>query len=172
MSKEVGFKLGKLFSNVTDVIVPPIGRNEGRHMKILVEIDLSKPLLRGTTLNVNGDRRWVNFKYEKCPDFCYSCGLVGHGNKMCPLNGVSTNNHSEAQFGTWLRAGGKGAKGGSSGFNMVVQTNRREGENVHGIPHSSSVGLGPERAQVSRHEGLDVGNVCGLLLIIRIYLWI
>lgn len=47
MSKDAGFKLGKLFSNVKDVIIPPVGGKEGRHMKILVELDLCKRLLWG-----------------------------------------------------------------------------------------------------------------------------
>lgn len=45
--------------------------NEGRYVKILVEIDLNKPFLCGTMLNFEGEKCWVGFKYEQLPLFCF-----------------------------------------------------------------------------------------------------
>ena len=61
-----------------DVIIPNSGTKEGKHIKILAEIDLNQPMLRGTMVKMNGIIRWVEFKYERCPDFCFSCGIMGH----------------------------------------------------------------------------------------------
>ena len=81
LSKEVERKIGAVFRETKEVIVPQAGGKEGRHLKVLALVDLSKPLLRGTLVNVAESLKWVAFKYERCLDFCYSCGIVGHGER-------------------------------------------------------------------------------------------
>ncbi|XP_027182378.1 uncharacterized protein LOC113780799 [Coffea eugenioides] len=71
ITKEIGRKIGGVFSSVKEVIIPNGGGKEGKHLKILVEMDLSRPLLRGTTVKWEGSARWIEFRYEKCPEFCY-----------------------------------------------------------------------------------------------------
>ncbi|XP_027157572.1 uncharacterized protein LOC113759204 [Coffea eugenioides] len=102
LTKEVGRKIGGIFSEVLEVIVPPGGGKEGKHMKMLVEFDLTMPLPRGTTVKFNGKGRWVEFRYEKCPDFCFCCGIIGHSEKNCGLKGSTMKR--EQQYGNWLRA--------------------------------------------------------------------
>ena len=80
------------------------GGREGKHLKVLVEIDLTQPLLRGTTVKMNGVGRWIDFKYEKCPDFCYCCGRMGHNERNCKDKGLYL--HKESQYGVWLKASG------------------------------------------------------------------
>ncbi|XP_027101468.1 uncharacterized protein [Coffea arabica] len=41
LSKAVEFKLEQMFSAIREIIIPPRGGKEGRHMKILEEIDIS-----------------------------------------------------------------------------------------------------------------------------------
>lgn len=50
-SKEVGWKVGKIFSHCLNVIYPEHGSKEGKLLKLLVEIELDKPLLRRTKIN-------------------------------------------------------------------------------------------------------------------------
>ena len=78
-----GFKSGELFQAVKDVIIPPGGGKEGKHMKILAEIDISQSLVRGCPVKHNGVEVWAEFRYERCPDFCYKCGVIGHSDKTC-----------------------------------------------------------------------------------------
>lgn len=66
-----------------EVIIPQPGGKEGRHLKLLVIADISLPLLRGSTVKLNGVLKWISFKYERCPDFCYGCGIVGHSERNC-----------------------------------------------------------------------------------------
>lgn len=65
------------------MIIPEHGSKEGRYAKLLVEVDLYKPLLRGTMLNLEEEMGWVGFKYEQLPLFCSYCGKIGHGERNC-----------------------------------------------------------------------------------------
>lgn len=82
------------------------GSKEGRYARILVDVDLSKPLVRGFKLRCNGEECWVDFKYENLPIFCFYCGLIGHGERKCVRRCVDTKNSElrEGQFGDWIRA--------------------------------------------------------------------
>lgn len=80
-SKEVGWKIGKLFHKCLNVILPENGSKQGRLLKILVEVELNRPLLMGTRVNLEGEKEWADFKYELLPNFCFYCGLIGHQKK-------------------------------------------------------------------------------------------
>nr|XP_027083698.1 uncharacterized protein LOC113705999 [Coffea arabica] len=105
LSKEVGRKIGVVFKDVKEVVIPQGGGKEGRHLKALVHVDLSKPLLRGTLVQIAGSLKWVAFKYERCPDFCYKCGIVGHGERTCKESITVPEGLLENQYGPWMRAG-------------------------------------------------------------------
>lgn len=48
-------------------------------MCVTVTLDISKPLARKKKLTIDKlDSFWVRFTYEKLPDFCFKCGIVGH----------------------------------------------------------------------------------------------
>lgn len=68
--------------NVLDVMVVGIGGKEGRHLKILVEMDLMKPLVRGTKVKYKNCETWIQFRYEQFPVFCYYCGCIGHNERI------------------------------------------------------------------------------------------
>ena len=105
LSKEIGRKIGGVFKEVRDVVIPQVGDKEGRHLKVLVMADLSKPLLRGTVVRIAGTGKWIAFKYERCPDFCYNCGIVGHSERSCKERRLLGGSTDENQYGPWMRAG-------------------------------------------------------------------
>lgn len=41
LNKEVARKIGAVLGQVQDIIIPSAGSREGRHIKVLVEIDLN-----------------------------------------------------------------------------------------------------------------------------------
>lgn len=58
----------------------------GRYIRIKVKLDITKPLMRGITVFVgkNEDKPvWYPLDYEFLPDFCYTCSLIGHIDKVC-----------------------------------------------------------------------------------------
>lgn len=48
-----------------------------------VKIDLKKKLVRGERITIGagggGEQRWIAFKYERLPNFCYRCSMLSHG---------------------------------------------------------------------------------------------
>jgi hypothetical protein len=53
-------------------------------LKILVNIDVSKPLNLGFYLSKEDDSSsWVNLKYESLDIYCTDCGLIGHYQASC-----------------------------------------------------------------------------------------
>lgn len=104
-----------MFNKCLNVVIPENGSKEGMYVKLLVKVDLSKPLIRGTKIRFENEVCWVNFKYDLLHFFCVSWGRVGHGEKVCETKmlDVSKNALNEGQFGEWLRAtnGRSGPKG-------------------------------------------------------------
>lgn len=72
-----GWKIGKLFVHCHNVVLPKNGSRHGRVLKLLAEVELEKPLIRGTNLKLADESLWVDFKYEKIPTFCFYCGILG-----------------------------------------------------------------------------------------------
>ena len=78
----------------------------GMCMRVKVHLDVTKRLVKGKKITVEGgEYRWVNFKYERLPNFCYRCGLLNHALKYCPENGEENNRTEgeELQYGAWMR---------------------------------------------------------------------
>ncbi|MBA0602688.1 hypothetical protein Gorai_002859, partial [Gossypium raimondii] len=74
-------------------------------MRLKVMINILKPLRRVVKLIDNEGMETIGvIKYERLPDFYYTCGLIGHSFRTCESNkeGVAQNglNH---QYRGWLR---------------------------------------------------------------------
>lgn len=78
---------------------------EGRVMKILVGIDLTKPFMRGTWLRHRQKEEWVAFKYEQLPMFYFYCGCIGQNERVCGRRKKDVGKVCvrEEQYGNWLR---------------------------------------------------------------------
>ncbi|KAI9110533.1 hypothetical protein K1719_018399 [Acacia pycnantha] len=80
------------------------GRYLRNFLRVRILLDLRKSLAYGFWLpKPNGSRAWISIRYEKLPNFCYSCGKVGHDNRNCKSEKLmSAVNVSEPRFGSWL----------------------------------------------------------------------
>lgn len=78
---------------------------QARFMRVRVDLPLDDPLRRGGNIvNLEGEKMWVTFRYERLPTFCFQCGWLGHDEKHCQCQ-LHTPNLAK-QYGEWMRASG------------------------------------------------------------------
>jgi hypothetical protein len=46
--------------------------------RIKVKLDVDKKLSRFASITKDGKKEYYQVKYEKLPDFCGNCGMIGH----------------------------------------------------------------------------------------------
>ena len=106
-TRETGLRIGESLGKVEKVDVGEKGFSLGCFLRIRVTVDVSQPLSRGRIVRLgDSDSRWVEFKYERLPIFCYLCGKVDHDEKECVvwLHSAGVINAEDKQYGPWLRA--------------------------------------------------------------------
>lgn len=100
MNAESTEEIGNLVGTFVEADTCPDGTAIGRFMRIKFRMRIDKPIMRGFTLEGEeemknqrkkkegrsaGDEEddgWCRFEYEYLPDFCYTCGRIGHGRKI------------------------------------------------------------------------------------------
>ena len=157
MGEDIGQRVGRLIA----VDAPEDnGVAWGCYLRIRVEVEIAKPLMRGCIIQVEETApAWVDFRYEHLPIFCYRCGILGHSGSDC-FTGVRTSVFDQDQYGAWLRAlperntqGGRRHKDGGMDSNSGSShddASEQGGEPEHGPTH-----------QLARdHEAIPHAN-CG-----------
>ena len=108
MTREMGEDIGQRIGRLIAADVPEDnGGAWGRYLRIKVEVEIAKPLMRGCIIQVEETASvWVDFRYEHLPIFCYRCGLLGHSGSDCFTGPRSfrTSVFDQDQYGAWLRA--------------------------------------------------------------------
>nr|POF02384.1 uncharacterized protein CFP56_77292 [Quercus suber] len=105
-TRETGMAIGASLGEVIEVDVADSGVHWGKCLRVRVKIDIARKLIRGRKIKgEDGADRWVLFKYERLPNFCYRCGLLEHDLKDCPQSKGQDRNDEpeELQYGAWLR---------------------------------------------------------------------
>ncbi|KAJ1416986.1 Zinc knuckle CX2CX4HX4C [Sesbania bispinosa] len=96
--EKMGRKIGGCLGEVNSVDIFET-RDRGSFIKLVVIIDTSRPLKLG--IHVGSKTYgviWVDFEYERMPQFCYFCGRIGHEEDFCAYkdsHNDSTNKYSE-----------------------------------------------------------------------------
>lgn len=105
-SVATGLRIGNMIGTARDVLLVKVGGKEDHYLKIQVELDLTKPLLRGTMLKFKNSKSWVDFKYETLPTFYFYYGHLGHTKKLCSKmkHDLTKQCLLKEQFGNWLQA--------------------------------------------------------------------
>ncbi|CAN6181980.1 unnamed protein product [Urochloa humidicola] len=105
MHKATGKAIGGELGEFMEMDNEEDGTAVGRFLRIKVRLDIRKPLMRGVTVQVENEKgegqpKWCPLVYEFLPDFCYTCGIIGHTDKVCD---IKLKKDEVQQFGPALR---------------------------------------------------------------------
>ncbi|GAU36081.1 hypothetical protein TSUD_320470 [Trifolium subterraneum] len=72
-------------------------------IKIKVAINIHNPILTGIHIgNPIDGTCWIDYRYEKLPQVCFKCALIGHSDKLC--RNQPFNWDTLAPLGPWIRS--------------------------------------------------------------------
>ncbi|KAJ1406666.1 Zinc finger, CCHC-type [Sesbania bispinosa] len=147
---KMGMKIGSSMGKVLESDIYET-KEAGAYIRTLVEIDSLKPLLPGITVGSKKDGlSWVDFKYERLPQFCYKCGLIGHEEDHCSIETiiVSVDDQDVQEFGPWMRASQVGLSVSKPHASLVMD-------------NASEIEADPVPLEVSKsHAMLSKENTC------------
>ena len=126
-TRETGKAIGASLGQVMDVDVADTGVQWGRCLRVRVEIDVTRKLIRGRKINIEKEEaRWVHFKYERLPNFCYRCGLLEHDQRECSesMGFDKGDEKGDLQYGAWMRGDPVKRLGVESGFSKKKEDER------------------------------------------------
>ena len=129
MTEEAGCDIDGKIGRVIEVDKRSWQADQAKFMHVRVDLPIDKPLRKGGYVtNMDGERCWVTFKYERLPTFYFTCGKIGHDEKHYGM--VIEKQPLERQYGEWMRAGVslKGTNEGSKAFGSSSHEQRSGGE--------------------------------------------
>lgn len=74
-----------------------------KYLRMQVEVEINKPIPVGFFHNMGKKGRWISFQYERLPDICYRCGILGHVERNCPASETSNIRILGDLYGPWLK---------------------------------------------------------------------
>ncbi|KAJ1387554.1 Zinc knuckle CX2CX4HX4C [Sesbania bispinosa] len=106
----MGSKIGACMGEVVDAEAFAT-KEKGSFIKVKVNFDTTQPPKPGVNVGSRANGvTWVDFRYERLPQFRYSCGLVGHEESGCVSTQRKDDEQEESFLGPWLRASQIGRK--------------------------------------------------------------
>lgn len=173
MHRNNGELIGDLMGETVDVDVGADGMAIGKFMRIRVKMLVAESLMRDSWITVTkeeggkkkDERIWVRFEYEYLPNFCFVCGVIGHGAQECKIKLKSGEN---PQFGKGPKAfiesrkgggeerggwsNGRGGDGSSSmGYRLTAMDGGVEGREATNNP----------RGKIARGRGSNISGGSG-----------
>jgi hypothetical protein len=101
-TKQMGESIGALMGNVE---ASEFYEYPGKKViiKIKVAIDVHNPITSGIHVgNPTDGTNWIDYRYEKLPQMCFKCGMIGHMDKLCRNQPLELD--TLAPLGPWIRS--------------------------------------------------------------------
>ncbi|PNX60790.1 hypothetical protein L195_g052112, partial [Trifolium pratense] len=101
-TKKMGESIGNLLGSVE---ASEFYEYPGKKMiiKIKVAVNVHQPIQTGSLIGNHKDgTSWIDFRYEKLPQVCFKCGILGHGDNLCQNEPL--NLEDAAPLGPWIRS--------------------------------------------------------------------
>lgn len=75
-------------------------------MRICINIDVRRPFRSEAKMRRKASDLGIilELKYERLPQFCFICGIIGHNERFCHLHLEDNGKALENKYGVWLRA--------------------------------------------------------------------
>lgn len=167
LTRDMAKILGEKIGTVEDIDSNDCDVWSGPFMRIRVVIDIEKPLQRGLKLRVSDtDFNWCPIMYEKLPDFCHTCGVIGHSQRECQAISLSGKSADKSNYGDWLRATILKRNNGSRWVSARINEDAKNSKTPsHGISNNFNRWGGTSRSDTDRwkpeHPSLDgeISNV-------------
>lgn len=110
MTKNMATKIGESIGQVLEVGCYEMPDRQ-IIMKAKILFDLEKSIKKGANTGSKADGIfWVDFKYEKLPQFCFYCGKIDHGKQGCIEKQEDNQRVRSRNLGQWLRTSMIGRK--------------------------------------------------------------
>ena len=72
-------------------------------LRVRVQMDVGQPLKRRMRIEKRDcDWIWVEFRYERLPNFCFICGCLGHIDRKCKKLYDSPDGNVLKPYGVWM----------------------------------------------------------------------
>ncbi|RYR13556.1 hypothetical protein Ahy_B04g070486 [Arachis hypogaea] len=129
----LGRKIAGCLGEVKECEIYEVTRDQTRFLKATVTVNIHKPLLKGENLGSKEDGLiWVDFRYERLPNFCYYCGVIGHEENNCAsaVEDQEKGTNRSKNMGPWLKADSLGTKLNKGKMQNKSDTEEKKGRNA------------------------------------------
>lgn len=105
MSEIVGKQLGNFFGTFLQYDAKNNSSIWRDCMRLRIRVDVRRPLKRKKKIcKKDKTEVMVHVKYERLPDFCFTCGLLSHTERFCKKKLENNSGEVSKDWGSWLRA--------------------------------------------------------------------
>ncbi|KAH9781813.1 cchc-type domain-containing protein [Citrus sinensis] len=103
MHKDMVQELGEYIGSVKDVDTDEEGNCIGEIVRLRISVDITKPLQKLLEVETEDEGSIpIPILYERLPDFCFCCGLIGHHYKECIE--YKGQPKEDLPYGYWMKA--------------------------------------------------------------------